>query len=588
MYLLACMVCLVTLVLTLSLCHGRRLRRNERANSRNVPFFFSATAVLKPQRTTQLEVFVPSPPDGDFGGEPTILREFFQETTRASCDPQDTNNLAAPPSLNAVPEPASRAAHATLASGRAPTAIQNTISHDVEHVAMTRRHGQVARSARNQQLKITFCEVDSGSHRNVQSLHSSPEDRDHSQAVSTGKHPPNKRLKRNRVVRPAPPGEDAPFGIETTWFEISGTNPVDHPPDLTGQGNLEPGDLFYYRHVTDAELSRLWIWDDDDDDHGGPRWKVMNIGDPRKKDLRVITLTEKRKNPSWIGEKWYARRMHENSDPPPPVPRSLLAVSPLSHTEQAYLPPLAEYRLSQSAIEQLGRISDANSDDDAESAYADALRELEALNSCNAALYRAVLDLKRGLVQRALDSRMSHIEEELATVRQDCDNYTRPARLSYRQAQGIVPPVSPLDFNLSKHADQLKRERDALESFRHECEGSLERLTSRMHSMELDVSVLKTRSIFNESKEDVEDVLNSIRVWAEKTTERLDALEEDLTTPTDVSHSEEHSVRSTHGLNNASISEVHGHQVGCNIPANLPHDVLIALLGVSLYELRAA
>ncbi|KAJ3003961.1 hypothetical protein NUW54_g5037 [Trametes sanguinea] len=144
--------------------------------------------------------------------------------------------------------------------------------------------------------------------------------------------------------------------------------------------------------------------------------------------------------------------------------------------------------------------------DDTVSAYADALRELDQLNSSNAALYRAVLDLK--CAWKSLDSRMTSMEEELASVRQDCDNYTRPARVSFRHAQGA-----------------LKRERDAFETFRYRCEDSLESLTNRLHAIEIETNVLKSRTKHQHTQD---ELLASIQVWAEQTTERLNKVEDEV------------------------------------------------------------
>ncbi len=94
--------------------------------------------------------------------------------------------------------------------------------------------------------------------------------------------------------------------IVTYWFEIEGEQPIEAPPDISSQGDLQPGDLFYYRNIVNGKRSQIWIWIADEImmEH---IWKPVKIGYQRT-DGRRLTLTEKRKNPSWIGEKWFVRR----------------------------------------------------------------------------------------------------------------------------------------------------------------------------------------------------------------------------------------------------------------------------------------
>ncbi|KAJ2992382.1 hypothetical protein NUW54_g7948 [Trametes sanguinea] len=419
-------------------------------------------------------------------------------------------------------------------------------------------------------------------------------------------------LERHKIVRPGVDGKNDPDGIETTWFEISGVNAIEYPPDFTPADDIELEDLFYYRHPTNEAMhSRLWIWVADKE--GRPYWKDAPIGTTRGRDGRRLTLTEKKKNPSWVIPKLYLRKLHETTGPltdlllrvtcctttvsnvvshqnlsrtecqspkvasiimmrcvhwmqtnkvserprlqvrgsgvdvlatplsssdillPKPAlcrtpPASFLKsciylywmcrdselhphaaavtnTSTMSHSVANSTPQPMESRLSQSTVELLRRISD-DTGDDFENAYADALHELEQLNSCNAALCRAVLELKRGA--KAFDSRMCHLEEELVSIRHECDNYTRPAKLSYRQAQAT-----------------LNRERSAMESFREQCQDSLESVKKRLHAMEIELSVLKSRSTHHDDTE-TKGLLMTIKTWAETTTERLSVLEEEM------------------------------------------------------------
>ncbi|KAI0375840.1 hypothetical protein BV20DRAFT_976326 [Pilatotrama ljubarskyi] len=167
----------------------------------------------------------------------------------------------------------------------------------------------------------------------------------------------------------------------------------------------------------------------------------------------------------------------------------------LSHSDGASSPPFAEYTLSQRTIDMLVRISQpfwgANSADDGDSEWESS----------------AILELKRA--DRAFDTRLVRMEEELVSIRQDCEERSRPAVLSYRQAQRT-----------------LDKERQDFETIRGRQEASLEKLSARLHCMEIELNILKSHSSEeSQNRADVNDVLASIQGWAATASDRISQLE---------------------------------------------------------------
>ncbi|KAI0351501.1 hypothetical protein OH77DRAFT_1429563 [Trametes cingulata] len=97
-------------------------------------------------------------------------------------------------------------------------------------------------------------------------------------------------------------GDDDINARRTWWFETRSDQPIPYPPDLTRQGDLQLGDLFLHRY---GDQHQLWHWVDETGE--GPRWKSVHVGS-RRADGRRLTLTPKKKQPSWVGEKWFIRR----------------------------------------------------------------------------------------------------------------------------------------------------------------------------------------------------------------------------------------------------------------------------------------
>ncbi|KAI0808085.1 hypothetical protein C8Q74DRAFT_1363513 [Fomes fomentarius] len=111
-----------------------------------------------------------------------------------------------------------------------------------------------------------------------------------------------------RITNKRPDSQDPKEIIKTHWFETRGTSAIQHPPDFV-QDELTLGDLFYHWQITHSKKSQLWFWIDDQGT--GPYWKPVNIGYQRK-DGRRLTLSEKRKTPSWVRSEYYVRRGAEN------------------------------------------------------------------------------------------------------------------------------------------------------------------------------------------------------------------------------------------------------------------------------------
>ncbi|KAI0363521.1 hypothetical protein BV20DRAFT_1057962 [Pilatotrama ljubarskyi] len=112
-------------------------------------------------------------------------------------------------------------------------------------------------------------------------------------------------LVRQVTTRPAGDKNGTHCPLETPFFETEGTQPIPSPPPFVGQEDVQVGDIFYYRNTEDWKQSQMWIWCVDPAQ--GAHWKRVKVG-YRREDGRRLTLTEKRRIPSWVGEHWYTRR----------------------------------------------------------------------------------------------------------------------------------------------------------------------------------------------------------------------------------------------------------------------------------------
>ncbi|KAI0709953.1 hypothetical protein C8Q76DRAFT_798724 [Earliella scabrosa] len=259
--------------------------------------------------------------------------------------------------------------------------------------------------------------------------------------------------------------------IFTFWFETRGTVSVSHPPDFV-RDELMIGDLFYHRNTASPKMSQLWVWIDDS--RIGPYWKPVKVG-YRREDGRRLLLSEKRKNPSWL----------------------LICVQAVSSSVVLWSINIDSY--------------DEDNASQWESDYSDALTELAQLNSCNAALFKAVLALQK--TQKSIDTRLAGLETEIAAIRGDMESSLRLVRVSYRHAQA-----------------NLKTERNSMEEHRIQTVDDIAELRRKYNSLEIEM--YKLRGQLGGAKTelgDVNSVLLSIQTWAQKTDGIIEQLEEDGT-----------------------------------------------------------
>ncbi|KAI0762930.1 hypothetical protein C8Q74DRAFT_1220733 [Fomes fomentarius] len=119
-------------------------------------------------------------------------------------------------------------------------------------------------------------------------------------------------------------------------------------------------------------------------DNDDPSMKSSHTGSRSRR----LTLTEKRKNPSWIGEKWFVRR------------------------------GLTSYYTLTGDVSDNIRV--ANDDlSHWEERYTEALRELQSSDSCNAALLTAVLTIRRS--QKSVEARMLSYEAMLQASQNEAE-----------------------------------------------------------------------------------------------------------------------------------------------------------------------
>ncbi|KAI0694472.1 hypothetical protein C8T65DRAFT_744351 [Cerioporus squamosus] len=94
--------------------------------------------------------------------------------------------------------------------------------------------------------------------------------------------------------------------VVTYFWESFTTVPLRQPPTLTMYPDLTVGDL-YCNHVKgEVKATQLWIWTMGSD--GAGYWKRAREGDVRE-DGRRLTLTPKRKQPSWVSPSWGVKQL---------------------------------------------------------------------------------------------------------------------------------------------------------------------------------------------------------------------------------------------------------------------------------------
>ncbi|KAI0351500.1 hypothetical protein OH77DRAFT_1524039 [Trametes cingulata] len=89
----------------------------------------------------------------------------------------------------------------------------------------------------------------------------------------------------------------------TTWFEDQSPGLVMAPPAPTLLPNLTIGDVFLHR-TSDPDKYQLWLWCADGDSL--PFWREVAVGYVRE-DGKVLILTEKKQQPSWVSKQYYKR-----------------------------------------------------------------------------------------------------------------------------------------------------------------------------------------------------------------------------------------------------------------------------------------
>ena len=93
----------------------------------------------------------------------------------------------------------------------------------------------------------------------------------------------------------------------TAWFQSDSSERIASPPNLDSRPDIEPGDI--YLHILPND-TQMWLYSMDST--GDMRWKVIRQGFSRA-DGKRLYITDSRRNPSWVTEKWYNTKMQERS-----------------------------------------------------------------------------------------------------------------------------------------------------------------------------------------------------------------------------------------------------------------------------------
>ncbi|RPD74266.1 hypothetical protein L226DRAFT_571707 [Lentinus tigrinus ALCF2SS1-7] len=319
------------------------LRRQRWSRLRSPRFVFSATTTVRAHRTTNLELAIPRPPGFHNSVQPTIVRHFNPARVRSPVsddnpkaelvedasmalmakDPEDPDQLemvdatVARSPTPVVPEqqprkrvktrtlvihpiPASQSSASELARGASPG-----LEAGPSRPAVASRHGGEDRHYEAPPSPLTDLSSDSDdastdARINVHARRVASPGR-----MQADKARPILVLPRKEYKRPDT--EDPTQLVVTHYFQTKGPMPIPEPPHFV-QDQRFIGDLFYHRNTVDPDHSQLWLWIDDE---LGPRWKYVHIGYVRE-DGRRLSLTEKRRTPSWIRRGYYNRRDAED------------------------------------------------------------------------------------------------------------------------------------------------------------------------------------------------------------------------------------------------------------------------------------
>lgn len=121
---------------------------------------------------------------------------------------------------------------------------------------------------------------------------------------------------------------------------------------------------------------------------------------------------------------------------------------------------------------------------------------------------------------------MGQVEEELVFTKRDNEAAMRPFKLSYRQAQGrqyIDLTRTTRDYFA---LGALKGEHRSFEKFRSQSSDNIQDLQQKSKKLELENGILRSQIVATRKDvNDVNEILSTIQIWAEKTDQAIERLE---------------------------------------------------------------
>nr|VWO97809.1 3-oxoacyl-reductase [Ganoderma boninense] len=185
-----------------------------------------------------------------------------------------------------------------------------------------------------------------------------------------------------------------------------------------------------------------------------------------------------------------------------------------THGENQFPPSLTNLRevLSANAYTQLQRLQTVDlvhvDSGYLEQEFADALRELDRVESMSATLLRAVLAIKRA--QKSIDKRAVQMEDEIKKLHETIQTLVSPTKAWYAQAEGA-----------------LRKERKDFEDFKVQYAERLDKMQSSLTRAELDISVLKAQcSSSKTTLQELAEQLSPTQESARQATEKLRQMDE--------------------------------------------------------------
>ncbi|KAJ8463966.1 hypothetical protein ONZ51_g9904 [Trametes cubensis] len=278
-------------------------------------YSFTARTPICQDGTTVLEFSAPSAPHGNRNVVPTILRtldalDVVGASGVASGRAQLPTQLASvnlkeeKPVFHLKTEPRHR-----VASMRTPSVSRNTVLH-IEPIL----HPQVGVDNIKTLPYILSARVTRSMSRS--SLASAPEASVPDDNGHGGGHPPANMLhlasatanSNDRIfteddgVSTSLPYYKRELKPHTAWFGSKGTQKISQPPIMCNQHEVRVGDVF--RHLA-PDAVQLWLWEAA---QGEARWRRVHCGFQRE-DGRYLSVTEKKKEPSWVCSEWCYKRI---------------------------------------------------------------------------------------------------------------------------------------------------------------------------------------------------------------------------------------------------------------------------------------